>query len=68
MRYLQQVTEHGEALYRHFESIGLEGVVGKKADAPYKAGATQFRKKVKTPAFKDIEVRGLQRGTNSSDS
>ena len=60
VRYLQHVKEHGEALYRHFESLGLEGVVGKKADAPYKAGATQFWKKVKTPAFKEIEARRLE--------
>ena len=53
------VTEHGEALYRHFESIGLEGIVGKKADAPYKARRTQVWRKVKTPAFKEIETRRL---------
>ena len=57
VRYLQHVKEHGDALYRHFESIGLEGVVGKKADAPYKAGRKHVWKKVKTPAFKEIEAR-----------
>ena len=60
VRYLQHVREHGEALYRHFESLGLEGVGGKKADAPYKAGATQFWKKVKTPAFREMEEKRLK--------
>ena len=60
IRYLQHVHEHGEALYRHFEDMGLEGVVGKQASAKYKAGPTQTWKKVKTPAFKEIEARRLE--------
>ena len=67
IRYLQHVKEHGEALYRHFESLGLEGVVGKKADAPYTAGATQLWRKVKTPAFKEIEAKRLQHLQKGSD-
>ena len=51
---------HGEALYRHFEQLGLEGVVGKRADAPYRAGRTEVWKKVKTPAFKAIEAKRLE--------
>jgi hypothetical protein len=54
------VNEHGEAIYRHFEQLGLEGVVGKRADAPYKAGRTEVWKKVKTPAFKTIEAKRLE--------
>jgi bifunctional non-homologous end joining protein LigD len=60
VRYLQHVREHGEALYRHFELLGLEGVVGKKADAPYKAGRTAVWRKVKTPAFREIEAKRLE--------
>ena len=60
VRYLQHVNEHGEALYRHFEQLGLEGVVGKRADAPYKAGRSDVWKKVKTPAFKAIEAKRLE--------
>ena len=60
IRYLQHVNEHGEALYRHFEELGLEGVVGKKADAPYSAGRSNVWKKVKTPAFRAIEAKRLE--------
>ena len=60
VRYLQHVKEHGEALYRHFKALGLEGIVAKKADAPYKAGRAQVWKNVKTPAFKAIEAKRLE--------
>ena len=56
IRYLQHVAEHGEVLYQ----IGLEGVVGKRADAPYKAGRSDVWKKVKTPAFKAIKAKRLE--------
>ena len=39
LRYLEHVEEDGEALYREAERLGLEGVVAKKADRAYKAGA-----------------------------
>jgi bifunctional non-homologous end joining protein LigD len=52
--------EHGEALYRHFEQIGLERVVTKQANAPYKAGRAHMWKKVKTPTFKAIEAKRLE--------
>jgi hypothetical protein len=60
IRSLQHVEEQDVALYRYFEELGLEGIVGKRADAPYRAEPTQAWKKMKTPAFKEIEASRLQ--------
>ena len=46
--------------------MGLEGLVAKKADAPYKAGRAQVWKKVKTPAFREIEAQRLKHIWESS--
>ena len=60
IRYLQHVEEQGEALYRAIAEAELEGIVAKKADAPYRAGRTRTWLKVKTPRFKTIEAKRLE--------
>jgi bifunctional non-homologous end joining protein LigD len=59
IRYLQHIDEEGEALYRSIAEAGLEGMVAKRATAPYRAGRSGYWLKVKTPAFKEIERRRL---------
>jgi len=59
IRYLQHIDEVGEALYRSIAEAGLEGMVAKRATAPYRAGRSCYWLKVKTPAFKAIEQRRL---------
>lgn len=38
VRYVDHVEERGEAVFREARRLGLEGVMAKRADAPYKAG------------------------------
>lgn len=38
LRYADHVEEHGEDFYREVARHGLPGVVGKRADAPYRGG------------------------------
>src|SRR3954471_19163376 len=38
LRYLEHVEEAGEALYQEAERLGLEGIVAKKDDSPYRPG------------------------------
>jgi bifunctional non-homologous end joining protein LigD len=38
--YCQHVGESGEKLFQAADQLGLEGVIGKKADSPYRAGRT----------------------------
>lgn len=57
-----QVSDHvegdGRALYRHAAEIGLEGVVSKKADAPYHEGRSQGWLKAKAPRTEDFVIVG----------
>ena len=57
IRYLQHVDEEGEALYRSIAEAGLEGMVAKRATAPYTAGRSVYWLKVTTPAFKTSEPK-----------
>jgi bifunctional non-homologous end joining protein LigD len=59
LRYLEHVDEDGEALYHEAERLGLEGVVGKKAAAPYKAGRSAVWLKVRSRRTGDFVVVGF---------
>ena len=59
LRYLEHVDEDGEALYREAERLGLEGMVGKKASAPYKAGRSGVWLKVRSRLTGDFVVVGF---------
>jgi len=58
LRYLEHVEDDGEALYREAERLELEGVVGKKATAPYKAGRSPLWLKVRSRRTGDFVVVG----------
>lgn len=48
--YLDHVAENGERLYAAVDSMGLEGIVAKRADSAYRAGRSKDWVKIKTPA------------------
>ncbi|MBA2458338.1 MAG: DNA ligase, partial [Gemmatimonadales bacterium] len=58
LRYLEHVEREGEALYREAERLGLEGVVAKKAAAPYKAGRSPVWLKIRSRRTADLVVVG----------
>jgi len=59
LRYLEHVEDEGEALYEQTQQLGLEGIVGKKADAPYKAGRSPLWLKVRARKTGDYVVVGF---------
>ena len=59
LRFLEHVDDDGEALYHEAERLGLEGVVGKKASAPYKAGRSALWLKVRSRRTGDFVVVGF---------
>jgi bifunctional non-homologous end joining protein LigD len=59
LRYLEHVDDEGEVLYQEAERLGLEGVVGKKAAAPYKAGRSPFWLKVRARRTAEFVVVGF---------
>jgi bifunctional non-homologous end joining protein LigD len=59
LRYLEHVAEQGEALYEEAERLGLEGIVAKKAAAPYRAGRSPLWLKVRSRKTGDFVVVGF---------
>ena len=59
LRFLEHVEDAGEALYQEAERLGLEGIVAKKADAPYRAGRSPAWLKVRSRKTGDFVVVGF---------
>jgi bifunctional non-homologous end joining protein LigD len=58
LRYADHVEEAGEALYAEVRRRGLEGLIAKKADAPYRAGRTAEWLKLRSDREEDFVVVG----------
>ncbi len=59
VRFADHVETEGEALYREVEARGLEGIVGKRGDAPYRSGRSPTWLKVRTERAGDFAVVGF---------
>jgi bifunctional non-homologous end joining protein LigD len=58
IRYADHIVEQGEAMYRQVEQMGLEGIVGKQADSPYRGGRSKCWVKIRTTKVDDFVVVG----------
>jgi bifunctional non-homologous end joining protein LigD len=56
LRYADHVEQAGEAFYRAAVQLGLEGIVAKQADAPYRAGRSRAWLKVRAERTGDFVV------------
>ena len=65
LRYSDHVPAHGTKLYALAEQMGLEGVVGKRADAPYRSGRSADWAKVRAHRTGDFVVVGLKRSSGA---
>ena len=59
LRFLEHVDEEGDALYREAMRLDLEGIVAKKASAPYKAGRSPLWLKLRSRLTDDFVVVGF---------
>ena len=59
LRFADHVDERGEALYAEAGRMGLEGVVGKRADSPYRGGRSADWVKVRLDRTGDFAVVGF---------
>lgn len=59
VRYLDHIETQGEAMLEHVTKMGLEGIVAKKADAPYKAARTPVWFKIKADRTGDFVIVGF---------
>jgi len=58
IRYTDHLTEQGEVMFEHVSRMGLEGIVAKRADAPYRGGRSKSWVKVRTIRVDDFVVVG----------
>jgi bifunctional non-homologous end joining protein LigD len=62
VRYADHVLSRGEDLWREVEARGLEGIVAKRADAPYRSGVRSSAwLKVRAARSADLAVVGFTR-------
>ena len=58
LRFSEHIPTHGEALYAQAERVGVEGIIAKKADAPYRAGRSAEWVKVRLHRSDDFVIVG----------
>jgi bifunctional non-homologous end joining protein LigD len=59
IRFADHVAKNGLALHREVEARGLEGIMAKRADAPYRAGRSRAWLKVRAARTADLAVVGF---------
>jgi bifunctional non-homologous end joining protein LigD len=59
VRYLDHISRDGEAFLKQVAALGLEGIIAKKADAPYRGGRTDKWLKIKTEKTGDFVIVGF---------
>jgi bifunctional non-homologous end joining protein LigD len=59
LRYADHVAERGEDFYAQIERMRLEGMVAKKADAPYRKGRSPDWVKIRADLTDDLVVVGF---------
>src|SRR6266496_1126487 len=65
IKYLSHFEKDGEALYEQVVKMGLEGIVAKKADSPYRAGRSPNWVKIRADRTDDFAVVGFTRPKGS---
>jgi bifunctional non-homologous end joining protein LigD len=64
IRFNEHMDGHGETVFRHACKLGLEGIVSKRKDSPYRSGRSPDWLKMKNadaPAVKREEEWGKKR-------
>ncbi|MFL5471664.1 MAG: DNA ligase D [Gemmatimonadales bacterium] len=59
IRYLDHFEDDGIVLYQQVQKLGLEGIVAKRGDSPYKSGRSSVWIKVRTRRTEDFVVVGF---------
>ncbi|HEU5171194.1 MAG TPA: DNA ligase D [Gemmatimonadales bacterium] len=59
VRYVEHVERDGEALFEQVQAMGLEGLMAKRADAPYRGGRSAVWLKLRTRRREELRVVGF---------
>ncbi|HXO85437.1 MAG TPA: non-homologous end-joining DNA ligase, partial [Gemmatimonadales bacterium] len=62
LRYSEHFEKNGEALYEQVMKLGLEGIMAKKADSPYRNGRSGDWLKIRADRIDDFVVVGFTKG------
>lgn len=68
IRFSEHLAADGEAMARHACRLGLEGVVAKRADSPYRSGRTDAWRKIKCNLSEEFVVAGYMPSTTAPKS
>ena len=60
IRLSEEIQERGEDLYAAVSEMGLEGIVAKRADSPYRAGYSADWLKIRVDCSSDFAVVGFE--------
>src|SRR4029077_8827977 len=59
VRALEHIEREGDAFLAQVDKLGLEGIIAKKADAPYRGGRTDVWQKIKAQRTDDFVIVGF---------
>ncbi|MGH7529150.1 MAG: DNA ligase D [Gemmatimonadales bacterium] len=65
LRYSEHFERDGDALYEQVVKLGLEGVLAKKADSPYRSGRSPDWLKIRADRIDDFVVVGFSKPRGS---
>ena len=65
IRYLEHFERDGLALYEQVRGLGLEGIIAKRADGPYRAGRGPAWLKIRTRRTDDFVIVGFTKPKGS---
>src|SRR3954463_6633994 len=67
IRFLDHFENEGELLYQQVQKLGLEGIIGKRSESPYRPGRSSRWIKIRTRRSDDFVVVGFSapKGTRS---
>ena len=54
IRFVEHLTDDGAVVFEHSCRMGLEGIVSKRVDAPYRGGPSKTWLKSKNPASEAV--------------
>jgi bifunctional non-homologous end joining protein LigD len=60
LRYSEHIDERGRAFYAFAEQMQLEGIVGKRADSPYRSGRSRDWVKIRASLTDDFVIIGVK--------
>src|SRR5215211_858140 len=66
LHYSEHLLSDGQAMYRQARAMGLEGIVSKRRDRPYRSGRSEDWLKVKSAHRQEFVIAGYAPHANSS--